>query len=265
MIHQARKRFSQNFLRDPRIIERIIQAIDPRPGETTVEIGPGRGALTRPLLASGADLHMLEIERDLAARLQLEFGQYANAHLHVGDALDMDFSAITNGQKFRLVGNLPYNISTPILFHVLQWSSLVVDMYFMLQREVVERMAATPGNKAWGRLSIMCQYHCSVTQLFTVPPEAFSPAPKVQSSFVRLLPHAHPPVQIKSMESFRKLVGQSFTMRRKTLRNCMRGLLETGQIESAGIDPRLRPESLGLEQFAALANLMDQGSARNGS
>ena len=256
MNHQARKRFSQNFLRDPRIVERIIQAIDPRPGETTVEIGPGRGALTRPLLASGADLHMLEIDRDLAARLQLEFGQRANAHLHVGDALDMDFSAIANGQKFRLVGNLPYNISTPILFHVLQWSSLVVDMYFMLQREVVERMAATPGTKAWGRLSIMCQYHCSVTQLFTVPPEAFSPAPKVQSSFVRLLPHAHPPVQIKSMESFRKLVGQSFTMRRKTLRNCMRGLLETGQIESAGIDPGLRPESLGLAQFAALANLM---------
>jgi hypothetical protein len=169
----------------------------------------------------------------------------------------MDFSAIANGQKFRLVGNLPYNISTPILFHVLHWSGLVVDMYFMLQREVVERMAAAPGTRAWGRLSIMCQYHCSVTQLFTVPPEAFTPAPRVQS-VVRLLPHAQPPVQIKSMESFRKLVGQSFTMRRKTLRNCMRGLLEVGQIESAGIDPGLRPESLGLEQFAALANLMDR-------
>jgi 16S rRNA (adenine1518-N6/adenine1519-N6)-dimethyltransferase len=257
MHHQARKRFSQNFLRDPLIIERIIRAIDPRAGERIMEIGPGQGALTRPLLAAGADLHMLEIDRDLAARLQLEFAHCANAHMHVGDALGMDFSAINDGQKFRLVGNLPYNISTPILFHVLQWSHLVVDMYFMLQREVVERMAATPGNKAWGRLSIMCQYHCSVTQLFTVPPEAFTPAPRVQSSVVRLLPHATPPVHIESMDSFRKLVGRSFSMRRKTLRNCMRGLLQVGQIESAGIDPGLRPESLGLQQFAALANLME--------
>jgi 16S rRNA (adenine1518-N6/adenine1519-N6)-dimethyltransferase len=257
MSHQARKRFSQNFLRDPQIIEQIVRAINPQAGEQILEIGPGHGALTRPLLASGVELHMLEIDRDLAALLQLEFAHQENAHLHVGDALDQDFAAIANGRKFRVVGNLPYHISTPILFHVLQWSSMVNDMYFMLQREVVDRMAATPGNKNWGRLSIMCQYHFSVTRLFNVPPQAFTPAPKVQSSVVRLRPHEQPPVHIDSMEAFRKLVRQSFTMRRKTLRNCMRGLLQAEQIESAGIDPGLRPESLGLLEFATLSNLMD--------
>jgi len=140
---------------------------------------------------------------------------------------------------------------------VLQWSKLIGDMHLMLQREVVERMAATPGSKAWGRLSIMCQYHCAVTSLFAVPPEAFSPAPRVYSSFVRLLPHAFPPVEIKSMDAFQRLVNQAFTMRRKTLRNCLRGLLQVEQIESAGVDPGLRPEALGLDEFAALARLMN--------
>lgn len=255
--HRARKRFGQNFLTDTQIIGRIIQTINPQPGERIIEIGPGQAALTQPLLASGAELHLVEIDRDLAATLQPWLAGHQNASLHIGDALTMDFADISQGQPFRLVGNLPYNISTPLLFHVLQWSSLIRDMHFMLQREVVERMAATPGNKAWGRLSIMCQYHCSVTPLFTVPPEAFSPQPRVYSSIVKLVPHATPPVHIESMDAFQRLVGQAFTMRRKTLRNCMRGLLDAEQIESAGIDPGLRPEALGLEQFAALARLMD--------
>lgn len=255
--HRPRKRFGQNFLTDTRVINQIIQAIHPRENELIVEIGPGQAALTLPLLASGAELHLVEIDRDLANRLQARIAGRDQAHLHTADALSMDFNNLCGGRRFRLVGNLPYNISTPLLFHVLQWSELIDDMHFMLQREVVERMAASPGNKDWGRLSIMCQYHCDVTSLFTVPPAAFSPQPRVHSALVRLVPHARPPVEVGSMEAFRKLINQAFTMRRKTLRNCLRGLLEPGQIESAGIDPGLRPEALGLEQFAALSRLMD--------
>jgi 16S rRNA (adenine1518-N6/adenine1519-N6)-dimethyltransferase len=256
MQHRARKRFGQHFLTDTRVVEHIIQAINPQAGERIVEIGPGHAVLSLPLLASGAELHMVEIDRDLASKLQRLIAGRDHAFLHVGDALSMDFAAVCSGRTFRLVGNLPYNISTPLLFHVLQWSELISDMHFMLQREVVERMAATPGNKAWGRLSIMCQYHCAVTPLFTVPPEAFSPAPRVHSSIVRLVPHATPPIHIESMDAFQRLVGQAFTMRRKTLRNCLRGLLDAGQIQSAGIDPGLRPEALGLEEFATLARLL---------
>ncbi len=254
---RARKRFGQNFLTDTQVVDDIIRAINPQAGEQIVEIGPGHAALTLPLLASGAELHLVEIDRDLASSLQQRIAGFEQAFLHIGDALSMDFAAICNGRPFRLVGNLPYNISTPLLFHVLQWHELISDMYFMLQREVVERMAASPGGKAWGRLSIMCQYHCAVTPLFSVPPEAFSPRPRVHSSMVRLVPHATPPVHVDSMDAFRRLVGQSFTMRRKTLRNCLRGLLDASQIEAAGINPGLRPEALGLEEFAALSRLMN--------
>ncbi|HLF29597.1 MAG TPA: 16S rRNA (adenine(1518)-N(6)/adenine(1519)-N(6))-dimethyltransferase RsmA [Xanthomonadales bacterium] len=255
--HSPRKRFGQNFLTDTHVSRQIIQAIHPQPGECIVEIGPGRAALSARLLESGAELHLVEIDRDLAAGLQTLIAGRGKAFLHVADALNTDFSALCQGRRFRLAGNLPYNISTPLLFHVLQWSGLIIDMHFMLQREVVERLAARPGGKEWGRLSIMCQYHCAVTPLFTVPPTAFSPQPRVYSAMVRLVPHAVPPVHVDSMEAFQRLVNQAFTMRRKTLRNCMRGLLHAGQIESAGIDPSLRPEVLSLQQFAALARLMD--------
>jgi len=255
--HHARKRFGQNFLEDAGVIARMADAIRPRIGECIVESGPGKAALTRPLLESGARLHLVEIDRDLAENMRPRIAQYPQAKLHVGDALAMDFAELTGGERFRLVGNLPYNISTPLLFHVLQWSSLIVDMHFMLQREVVERMAATPGNKSWGRLSIMCQYRCSVQELFGVPPHAFTPAPKVHSSVVRLIPHVTPPVQIKSMATFERIVATAFNMRRKTLRNCLRGLLEPEQIESLGIDPGLRPEAISVEQFAALSRLLD--------
>jgi len=162
---------------------------------------------------------------------------------------------MTGERPFRLVGNLPYNISTPLLFHVLKWNELVIDMHFMLQQEVVKRMAAEPGSKAWGRLSVMVQYHCQVTSLFNVPPEAFTPAPRVQSAIVRLVPHEQPPVEIRDMDSFRRLVSQAFSMRRKTIRNSLRGLLDETAIESLGIDPGIRPESLSLAQFAALSKL----------
>lgn len=257
MNHKARKRFSQNFLTDPMMIQRIIDVIDPKPGQLMIEIGSGQAALTEPLAQAGPDLRIIEIDRDLAARLALRFGEYDNVRLYPGDALELDFFTISAGKPFRLVGNLPYNISTPLLFHVLQWSALITDMHFMLQQEVVDRMAAQPGGKSWGRLSIMVQYHCQVTPLFPVPAAAFSPAPRVRSGFVRLIPHRQPPVQIESMSRFRKLIDQAFSMRRKTLKNSLRGLLDSHCFEDAGIDPGLRPEMLTLEQFAELTRKME--------
>jgi 16S rRNA (adenine1518-N6/adenine1519-N6)-dimethyltransferase len=254
--HTARKRFGQNFLTDLMVIHRIVDSIAPLPGQLFIEIGPGQGALTQSLIASGMELHLVEIDRDLASRLEQQFLKQPDVHVHTGDALKMDFADLSGRRPFRLVGNLPYNISTPLLFHVLKWSELISDMHFMLQREVVNRMAASPGSKAWGRLSIMCQYHCEIVPLFTVEADSFTPAPKVQSSIVRLIPHSEPPVHIDSKEDFDHLVIQAFSMRRKTLRNSLRGLLDTTLIESAGIDPGLRAEMLDLAQFAALSNLM---------
>jgi 16S rRNA (adenine1518-N6/adenine1519-N6)-dimethyltransferase len=256
MQHRARKRFGQNFLTDPAIIRRIVDAIAPAPGQLIVEIGPGLAALSEPLADSGAELHLVEIDRDLAAGLERRFADRANVHLHVGDALQLDFGTLAGERPFRLVGNLPYNISTPLLFHALQWSRLVSDMHFMLQQEVVERMAAHPGSKAWGRLSVMCQFHCAVSPLFGVPPEAFRPAPRVHSMVVRLVPHAEPPVRIDDMARFEQLLNRAFSMRRKTLRNGLRGLLDAAAIEAAGVDPGLRPDAVGLEQFARLANAL---------
>jgi 16S rRNA (adenine1518-N6/adenine1519-N6)-dimethyltransferase len=257
MGHRARKRFGQNFLTDPLVIQRIINTINPADGELILEIGPGKAALSRPLAESAAELHLLEIDRDLTTRLQSLFHHQGQDRVHTGDALKVDFSEIVDGRPFRLVGNLPYNISTPLLFHVLQWNDLIIDMHFMLQQEVVKRMAAVPGSKAWGRLSVMCQYYCEVTALFSVPPAAFTPAPKVQSLFVKLVPHNEPPVMIKNMAVFERLVSQAFSMRRKTLRNSLKGMLDAGMIESAGIDPGLRPEMLGLAQFAALSKMLE--------
>lgn len=258
MEHKARKRFGQNFLTDRSLIQRIVDTINPVAGELVLEIGPGQAAISQPLSESGAELHLLEIDRDLAARLKLMFEPTGSARVHQGDALRIDFSDILNKRPFRLVGNLPYNISTPLLFHVLQWHEQVIDMHFMLQQEVVKRMAAQPGTKAWGKLSVMCQYHCEVMPLFVVPPEAFFPAPRVQSMFVKLVPHRQPPVEIHDMAAFKGLVSQAFSMRRKTLRNSLRALLNARQIESCGIDPAARPETLGLEQFANLASLLER-------
>jgi 16S rRNA (adenine1518-N6/adenine1519-N6)-dimethyltransferase len=261
--HRARKRFGQNFLTDARVIQRIVDIIAPQPGQLILEIGPGQAALTVPLADTGADLHLVEIDRDLAASLERRFRDTANVHVHCGDALRMDLAEFAAGNNFRLVGNLPYNISTPLLFHVLRWRQQIVDMHFMLQREVVERMAAQPGSKAWGRLSIMCQYYCEVTPLFSVPPEAFSPPPKVHSSIVRLLPHSRPPVRVSDMARFEQVVARAFSMRRKTLRNSLAGVLDADAIAAAGIDPGLRPEALSLEQFAALADQIPPNNPRS--
>jgi len=256
MKHKPRKRFGQNFLHDQQIIDRIIASIAPQKTDLIVEIGPGQAALTQPLVDSGAELHVVEIDRDLVAVLQKKFAGVSNITIHSCDALKTDFSEITQNRAFRLIGNLPYNISTPLIFHVLGWHKLVKDMHFMLQKEVVNRMAAEPGSKAYGRLSVMTQFRCNVMPLFDVQPESFSPSPRVCSSIVRLQPLGAAPYDVGSDENLQKVVAAAFSQRRKTLRNSLRKLLDADQILTAGIDPGQRAEQLSLSQFATLARLL---------
>jgi 16S rRNA (adenine1518-N6/adenine1519-N6)-dimethyltransferase len=251
--HKPRKRFGQNFLHDQQVINQIISCIAPQPTDLLVEIGPGQAALTRPLLASGAELHLIEIDRDLVSRLQKQFSEINNITIHACDALKANLPEITGNRPFRLIGNLPYNISTPLIFHILQWHEQVVDMHFMLQKEVVDRMAADPGSRTYGRLSVMTQFRCKITPLFDVLPESFTPVPRVCSSIVRLQPLKEPPVDAGSFENFKQVVSAAFSKRRKTLRNSLRDHLSADQILAAGIDPGQRAEQLSLSQFAALA------------
>ena len=254
--HKARKRFGQNFLHDQQVIDRIIACIAPRASDLLVEIGPGQAALTRPLLESGAELHLIELDRDLVSRLQKQFEDSPNITIHSCDALNANLPEITGNRPFRLIGNLPYNISTPLIFHVLQWHTQVVDMHFMLQKEVVDRMAAVPGSRTYGRLSVMTQFRCKVTPLFDVLPESFSPVPRVCSSIVRLQPLKEYPVDAGSYDRLKRVVTSAFSMRRKTLRNSLRNHLSAEQILATGIDPGLRAEQLSLSQFAALARAL---------
>ena len=252
--HTPRKRFGQNFLTDETTIDRIVQAIGPAATDTLIEIGPGQGALTRLLWDRVAVLHALEIDRDLVDRLNVLFADRPSVRIHLGDALKMDFTELAGRETFRLVGNLPYNISTPLLFHLLKWHKQIQDMHFMLQREVVERMAAASGSKARGKLSIMIQFHCRITPLLNVPPEAFSPRPSVESAFVRLEPYAQPPYDLTSYANFQRVVKAAFNMRRKTLKNSLASLLDGEEIESCGIDAGRRAESLEIDEFVQLAN-----------
>ena len=254
----ARKRFGQNFLTDENVIRRITDTIAPRSGELLIEIGPGRAALTNSLLEYDADLIVVEIDRDLAGDLESRFGDQQGIQVHNQDALQTDFGALANGRSYRLVGNLPYNISTPLIFHTLELPRPPVDMHFMLQKEVVRRMAATPGNKSFGRLSVMCQNLCEVTPLFEVGPAAFDPRPKVDSVFVRLVPREAPLSGVELTADLDRVVKQAFSLRRKTLRNSLSALLSKEQINQAGIDPGLRAEQLSLEQFFALARQLKQ-------
>ncbi len=253
MKHKPRKRFGQNFLHDQQVIDRIISCIAPKADDLLVEIGPGQAALTRPLLASGAELHLIEIDRDLVARLQKQFADNAKITIHACDALKVNLPEITGGRPFRLIGNLPYNISTPLIFHILQWHEQVVDMHFMLQKEVVDRMAAAPGSRTYGRLSVMTQFRCNITPLFDVLPESFTPVPRVCSSIVRLQPVKEPPADPGSFRNLERVVAAAFSQRRKTLRNSLRDHLSADQIQAAGVDPGQRAEQLSLSQFAALA------------
>ena len=256
MSHAPRKRFGQNFLRDEGIIEAIARAIAPDQAQHLVEIGPGEGAITQSLIASGCRFDAIELDRDLRTRLLASFSTYDNFTLHSADALKFDFASLQQGeQALRVIGNLPYNISTPLLFKLLDYGALIADMHFMLQLEVVERLAAEPGNKNWGRLGVMAQFQCEVEQLFEVPPESFFPPPKVQSAVIRLTPRQTPRWAQVDRESLAKVVSQAFSQRRKTLRNNFKNSLTDAQFETAGVDPQARAETLTIDQFTALAGI----------
>ncbi|MCB1914705.1 MAG: 16S rRNA (adenine(1518)-N(6)/adenine(1519)-N(6))-dimethyltransferase RsmA [Rhodocyclaceae bacterium] len=251
MEHRARKRFGQNFLTDPNTICRIVDAIRPRPGDTVVEIGPGLGALTTPLLAALPHLHVVEIDRDLISRLR---DRHSPEHLtiHEGDALAFDFARL--GERLKVVGNLPYNISTPLLFHLADFAERVEEMTFMLQKEVVMRMVAEPGSGDYGRLSVMLQYRFAMLRLFDVPPGAFRPAPKVTSSIVRMVPKPAESLGASDPDLLGEVVAAAFGQRRKTLRNTLKAFVDAEGLEGLGIDPGLRAERLALDQFVAIAN-----------
>lgn len=253
--HMARKRFGQNFLTDERVIAGIIAAFAPARGQNVVEIGPGLGALTRELLGHLGRLHVVELDRDLAAALPLRLMNEGELVVHQSDALKFDFRTLATGpHSLRVIGNLPYNISTPILFHLLTQSDVIADMTFMLQKEVVERMVAEPGTGDYGRLSVMLQYRCQVEWLLHVPPEAFSPPPKVDSAVVRLIPYATPRYTCSDESKLQHLLTTAFNMRRKTLRNAVKGLIPAEWLDEAGIDPGLRPEEVSVADWVALAN-----------
>lgn len=264
--HRARKRFGQNFLQDQGIIHRITRAIHPAERDHIVEIGPGQGALTEDILPSGCQFDALELDRDLIPLLQQRFAQHKNFRLQQGDALTFDFSSLqSTDEKLRVVGNLPYNISTPLIFRLLSQQHLIQDMHFMLQLEVVNRLGASPSNKNYGRLSVMVQYYCQVEPLFEVPPESFSPRPKVQSAIVRLTPHQTLPHPVDDTETLQTLLRTAFNQRRKTLRNSLKSVIDSEHLQSLGINPTARPETLSLEQFANISNAVSRRDSPGGN
>jgi len=251
--HVARKRFGQHFLVDRHYIERIVAALDPRPGDNVVEIGPGLGALTGPLLERLGRLAVIEIDRDLASRLASEYPAERLA-LHTADALEFDFASL--GSDLRIIGNLPYNISSPLLFHLARYDASVRDISVMLQKEVVERMVALPATPEYGRLSITLQVHFRIERLFIVPPGAFRPAPKVESAVARLIPLGAARPKIEDESLFARIVAAAFGQRRKTLRNALRPLATDVELERAGIAPGARGETLAVDDFVRLANAL---------
>ena len=256
--HFPRKRFGQNFLHDPLIIQRIIDSINPQYEDHIIEIGPGMGALTRPLLEKVSHLDVIEIDRDLASGLKEKLGKNQNKiTIHQQDAMKTDFSNF-GFLKLRVIGNLPYNISTPLLFHLLKFSNLIHDMIFMLQKEVVDRICAESGSKQYGRLSVMLQCYCSVQRLFTVKPGSFIPPPKVDSAIVKLTPYKEPKYELINPESFSTIVRDAFSQRRKTIRNALKNYLSDEDFQVLKIAPEIRAEKLEIENFVSIANLYDQ-------
>jgi 16S rRNA (adenine1518-N6/adenine1519-N6)-dimethyltransferase len=254
--HTPRKRFGQHFLHERGVIDRILLALSPRDGERIVEIGPGEGALTLPLLARTGTLTAIEIDRDLIPRLRGAASGIGTLTIVEADALTIDLSALAAGGMLRLVGNLPYNISTPLLFHMLDHASVVTDMHFMLQKEVVDRMGAGPGSKVYGRLSVMLQARCTVEPLFMVPPGAFRPPPKVDSAVVRLVPLPPDQIAVAHRAMFDRVVRAAFSQRRKTLRNALQQLASAEKLAAAGIDPGARAEDIEVAAFIGLANAL---------
>ncbi|MGV3345051.1 16S rRNA (adenine(1518)-N(6)/adenine(1519)-N(6))-dimethyltransferase RsmA [Enterobacteriaceae bacterium LUAb1] len=254
--HIARKRFGQNFLNDQYIIDSIIAAIYPQPGEEIVEIGPGLGALTVHVGERVEALTVIELDRDLAARLKTHPFLGPKLTLFQQDAMTFDFAALAQqkGQPLRVFGNLPYNISTPLMFHLFSYTNAIKDMHFMLQKEVVNRLVAGPGSKAYGRLSVMAQYYCQVIPVLEVPPESFTPAPKVDSAVVRLMPHAVLPHPVHDIKVLSRITMEAFGKRRKTLRNSLGHLFADDVFESLGIDMALRAENISVAHYCQLAN-----------
>lgn len=256
--HKARKRFGQNFLIDHGIIRDIVRAVHPHKRDVIVEIGPGKGAITQLLADSCDNLSVIELDRDLVPWLKVKFEKHPNFQLFQADALQFDFAQLVKDDKpIRIVGNLPYNISTPLIFHLLSYSTQVSDMHFMLQKEVVKRMAAQAGDSAYGRLGIMVQYYCAVENLFEVPPTSFDPAPKVDSAIVRLVPYKELPHRATNIKTLEKLVNVAFQQRRKTLRNALKQLLASDIIEQLPIDTSARAEEISLADYVATSNLLD--------
>jgi 16S rRNA (adenine1518-N6/adenine1519-N6)-dimethyltransferase len=258
MKHIAKKRFGQNFLTDQGVIYSLVEAISPKVDDLIVEIGPGLGALTQPLLKQLNHLHVVEIDRDIISWMET-FYPKDKITIYNSDALKFNFSELAKlspSHKIRVTGNLPYNISTPILFHLLNNIDNIIDMHFMLQKEVVERMVAAPSTSEYGRLSVMLQYKLKMEHLITVPPEAFDPAPKVESAFVRCVPHAALPYLAKDEVLFAKIVTAAFGQRRKTLRNTLKAYLDDADFDALDINPQLRAENLSVAQFVSIANFL---------
>lgn len=265
--HTPRKRFGQNFLKDESVIQNIIACLNPNPNEHFVEIGPGLGALTKPLLSVVSYLDVIEIDRDLIENLTTlnvnSNSSTAKFSVHQADALSFDYSTLIDKglnnqeQKLRIVGNLPYNISTPLIFHLLNYSNIIQDMHFMLQQEVVDRLTATPNHKSYGKLTIMLQYFCQATALFSVEPESFHPKPKVRSAIVRLTPFATPPYPAKNLTKLREVTTAAFNQRRKTLHNSLKAYLNDEDFEALSINPNLRAEQLTVEEFVRIANFVE--------
>ena len=259
LAHKAKKRFGQNFLQDPHIIDRIVSAIAPTVDDNIIEIGPGLGALTSQLLPLCERMHAIELDRDIIPKLRVNCATLGELTIHETDVLKFDFNQLSqSGERLTVVGNLPYNISTPILFHILNYATIIDDMVFMVQKEVAERITAQPGNKDYGRLSIMLQYYCETQFLFIVPPESFTPAPKVDSAIIRLIPHKELPYRATDEKLFAKVVTQAFSQRRKTLRNTLKKMVTDDIWQTTNIDPTLRPENLSIKQFVCLANALTQ-------
>lgn len=254
--HIARKRFGQNFLHDDQVIGDIVAAIAPQPGEDLIEIGPGLAALTEPVTEQIDHLTVVELDRDLADRLEQHPFLSKKLTVFRGDALKTDFRQFYRGKPLRVFGNLPYNISTPLMFHLLSFSDIISDMHFMLQKEVVDRLTADPGSKTFGRLSVTVQQICEVSTILHVPPGAFNPPPKVESAVVRLVPYQQPPHPVADRALLAKICLQAFNQRRKTIRNNLKDILSDAQFAALGIDPGARPETLSVADYVAITNLI---------
>jgi len=255
--HKPRKRFGQNFLHDPRVIQAILSAINTKQDDHIIEIGPGLGALTAGLVTDCGQMDVVEIDNDLIPYLENNFGSHAHFKIHQCDALKFDFASMGDADNpIRIVGNLPYNISTPLIFHLLTQNHVIQDMHFMLQKEVVDRLCAGAGDSAYGRLGIMVQYHCETERVLSVGPGAFNPPPKVDSAVVRLTPHKQKPVTTENVGLLGKIVTAAFSQRRKTIRNGLKKLADSTLLEEAGINPGERAENIALKEFANLADLL---------